>query len=307
MPALARGKPPRKRLGAFDRGPRLGHPRLQLQQTRPRNMGQSKIRVGGDSPVEQRVGPGIGRQQQIDCRNVIADRRLRGGGHRKLETVGPRHAPSFASCGGNGGGARNRLWPGPSAARAIMIRCCDSDANFHELHGFSPIATASSDMPVNSALGAAMERAMLPSRFETPRLVLRPIEHDDAAAIFSGYARDPEVVRYLTWRPHQSLADTEAFIERCLAAPAASERTYMLVDRGNGRGLGAFGLRRPAGHRLDCGYVLSRAYWGARAAGERLGCRYVAPRAYLGRGLKGGGVGGGGGLAMRQAELWRIG
>jgi RimJ/RimL family protein N-acetyltransferase len=59
---------------------------------------------------------------------------------------------------------------------------------------------------------------MLPDRFETTRLILRPIEREDAPAIFTGYAQDPEVVRFLIWRPHQGLAETEAYIARCMAA-----------------------------------------------------------------------------------------
>jgi RimJ/RimL family protein N-acetyltransferase len=52
---------------------------------------------------------------------------------------------------------------------------------------------------------------MLPDRFETTRLTLRPMEREDAPAIFTGYAQDPEVVRFLIWHPHRGLADTEAY------------------------------------------------------------------------------------------------
>ena len=102
---------------------------------------------------------------------------------------------------------------------------------------------------------------MLPERLETERLTLRPISRSDAPAIFVGYAQDPEVVRYVSWRPHQGLSDTETYIARCLAAPADLVRTYALVGRAEGRLLGAFDLRRPEPHRVDCGYVLARPLW----------------------------------------------
>ena len=51
-----------------------------------------------------------------------------------------------------------------------------------------------------------------PNTVETERLVLRVPVASDAEAIFDGYARDPEVVRYLTWRPHRSLTDTRQFL-----------------------------------------------------------------------------------------------
>src|SRR5271165_2498543 len=81
---------------------------------------------------------------------------------------------------------------------------------------------------------------MLPDRLETERLILRPIARGDALAIFAGYAQDPEVARYLIWRPHRRLTETEAYIGRCLAAASARSRTYALVGRTEGRLLGAF-------------------------------------------------------------------
>ena len=50
---------------------------------------------------------------------------------------------------------------------------------------------------------------MLPDRFGTERLILRPIEAADAGAIFTGYAQDPEVVRFLTFRPHRDLGSLQ--------------------------------------------------------------------------------------------------
>ena len=128
---------------------------------------------------------------------------------------------------------------------------------------------------------------MLPDRFDTASLILRPIAEGDAGDIFTGYAQDPEVVRFLTWRPHRDLTDTAAFIAGVLATPADSGRTYVLTRRTDAALLGAFGLRRPAPHRLDCGYVLARPCWGQGLMSEAL--LAVAD------------------WAMRQDAIWRIG
>ena len=128
---------------------------------------------------------------------------------------------------------------------------------------------------------------MLPDRFETTRLILRPIAEGDASAIFTGYAQDPVVVRFLTFRPHQGLTETKAYIARCTAAPTDRSRTYVLTGRAGGRLLGAFELRRPEPHRLDFGYVLARPYWGRGLMTEALA--EVA------------------GWAMHQDAIWRIG
>lgn len=114
---------------------------------------------------------------------------------------------------------------------------------------------------------------MLPEWFDTERLVLRPIAAGDAGAIFAGYAQDPDVLRYLSFRPHRSVADTEAYIARCRATPIANARTYVLTlraDADHTAPIGAFELRRRDMHRLDCGYVLARAWWGRGLMTEAL-------------------------------------
>jgi [ribosomal protein S5]-alanine N-acetyltransferase len=128
---------------------------------------------------------------------------------------------------------------------------------------------------------------MLPEGFQTARLILRPIVKTDASAIFTGYAQHLEVVRFLTFLPHQSISDTEKYVARCEAAPTDKSRSYVLVGRSWGRPMGAFELRRPEAHRLDCGYVLARPYWGRGLMTEVLA--EVA------------------GWAMSQDEVWRIG
>lgn len=128
---------------------------------------------------------------------------------------------------------------------------------------------------------------MLPDSFETARLILRPVAPGDARAIFIGYAQDPDVVRFVMWRPHRALADTEAYIANCLSTPADKSRTYVLIARAEGRLLGSFALRRPDLHRLDCGYVLARQYWGHGLMTEVLS---LAVR-----------------WAMRQNDIWRLG
>ena len=101
---------------------------------------------------------------------------------------------------------------------------------------------------------------MLPDTFHTARLKLRLIVPEDAGSIFDGYAQDATVTRFLIWRPHGSRSDTEAYIAQCIATPPDVSRTYVLTDRTDGDVRSAFALRLAAPHRLDCGYVLARAW-----------------------------------------------
>lgn len=101
-----------------------------------------------------------------------------------------------------------------------------------------------------------------PERFETTNLLLRPLAPGDAPAIFSSYGQDPEVTRFLTWRPHSLLADAERYVAGCLSLSVSKSRTYALVGRSEKRLLGTFELRRLARHRISFGCVLARPYWG---------------------------------------------
>jgi len=47
-----------------------------------------------------------------------------------------------------------------------------------------------------------------PEILETPRLLLRLPVLEDAGAIFRKYAQDPEVTKYLIWRPHENISVT---------------------------------------------------------------------------------------------------
>jgi ribosomal-protein-alanine N-acetyltransferase len=102
---------------------------------------------------------------------------------------------------------------------------------------------------------------MLPDVFETARALLRPVSPGDADAIFSTYAQDEDVTRYLIWRPHRNLGETRSYIQRCIAIPPEVERTYMIVGREDNGIRGAFALRQRAPHRLDCGYILAHQWW----------------------------------------------
>ncbi len=109
---------------------------------------------------------------------------------------------------------------------------------------------------------------MFPDQSETFRLILRPIEANDADAVFEGYAQDPVVSRFLIWRPHSAIAETRAFIAHCLEA--SSSRTYTVVERESGRLIGCLDLRREAPHRIGFGYVLARPWWGMGLMTEAL-------------------------------------
>ena len=112
-----------------------------------------------------------------------------------------------------------------------------------------------------------------PVGWETARLVARRATPDAAAALFEAYAQDPEVARYMIWRPHRDLHETRAFLERCERAwhdGTAFPWTLWMKEDGSVAGMID---ARPAGASVDVGYVLRRSLWRCGLMTEAL--RYV--------------------------------
>ena len=102
----------------------------------------------------------------------------------------------------------------------------------------------------------------LPTQFTTARLTLRKPELADAPALFTTYAQDPAVTRFLVWRPHSNLATTQAYLEHCVAAwQAHTEYCYVLTERAQARLVGMISVR-VRDWSASLGYVLARSAWG---------------------------------------------
>ncbi len=101
-----------------------------------------------------------------------------------------------------------------------------------------------------------------PTHFETHRLILRPPVLEDASTIFEEYAQDPEVTRYLVWRPHPSIEDTQTFLRRCIEAWSKdSAFPWAIAHKETKRLIGMIELRMEQ-FKADLGYVLGRGHWG---------------------------------------------
>lgn len=102
-----------------------------------------------------------------------------------------------------------------------------------------------------------------PHEFNTPRLRLRAVSAGDAPAIFAAYAQDRDVTRYLLWRPHATLQETEAFLARCTREWASgSIFTWVLLAKDTGALIGMIEAN-VSGASAELGYVLARPHWNA--------------------------------------------
>jgi ribosomal-protein-alanine N-acetyltransferase len=95
----------------------------------------------------------------------------------------------------------------------------------------------------------------------TARLFLRPYEAGDAAPMFQNWAADPEVTKYLTWPPYESLEQVEEWIRYKLIYQAAP-RHYGWIIALRGKTIGTIDLVDEfADGGFEIGYCLGRKYW----------------------------------------------
>ena len=110
-----------------------------------------------------------------------------------------------------------------------------------------------------------------PERLETARLILRRPSLGDAHSIFTRYASDADVTRYLAWPRHQSIESTRVFLGfsdlEWASWPAGP---YLIESRAAGTLLGSTGLGFETLEQAATGYVLARDAWGNGYATEAL-------------------------------------
>jgi ribosomal-protein-alanine N-acetyltransferase len=92
-----------------------------------------------------------------------------------------------------------------------------------------------------------------------PRVRLRAPTLDDADLLFERMASDPEVSRFMSWRPHRDVGETRRVITEIFNV--GGETTWLIEMRGGHGPIGLCGWRRPQPHIIDFGYYLGRPWW----------------------------------------------
>ncbi len=116
-----------------------------------------------------------------------------------------------------------------------------------------------------------------PELLESSRLLYRRPLAADAEAVFSRYASDPEITRFMSFRTHESLRETREFLswsdaewERWPAGP------YLVISRETNTLVGSTGLSFETPTRAMTGYIFARDSWGVGYAREALHMMGVA-------------------------------
>ena len=105
--------------------------------------------------------------------------------------------------------------------------------------------------------------------FRTNRLVLRRITMADAEAIFTTYAQDLDVTRYVVWQPHRDISETREFLQRCAFGWETGREFTWAICLPAGPLIGSMALQIDD-FKAQTGYVLAQPYWGNGYASEAL-------------------------------------
>lgn len=99
---------------------------------------------------------------------------------------------------------------------------------------------------------------------ETQRLILRRFELSDAEAMFSNWASDTEVTKYLTWPTHTDASVSKAVIDSWLPLyenPNHYSWAIILKDIGEPIGSIAAVEQREDTNMVHIGYCIGRKWW----------------------------------------------
>lgn len=117
---------------------------------------------------------------------------------------------------------------------------------------------------------ASAEKFKPAKEIETERLLIRRLQLADAPHIFA-YAKDPEVVKFLSFNAHTSVQDTVDYVRYARQAWQLDEEyVYGIVNKADGQFLGTIGFENEGG-KACLGYVIAKDYWNKGYTSEAAG------------------------------------
>ncbi|MBQ7505777.1 MAG: GNAT family N-acetyltransferase [Lachnospiraceae bacterium] len=110
-------------------------------------------------------------------------------------------------------------------------------------------------------------------KIETHRLILRRFKTEDAEDMFHNWASDPEVTRFLTWPPHESIEASKDLLKIWVDSYEDSGFFNWAIEyRETEQVVGSISVVRLNENidAADIGYCMSRALWGKGLMPEAL-------------------------------------
>lgn len=98
----------------------------------------------------------------------------------------------------------------------------------------------------------------------TERLRLRPLRMDDISDVFE-YASNSDIATYTVWEPHETIQDSELFVQSILNQYEREEvAAYGIEFKEERKVIGTCGfiMHDEQSHKAELAYALSPKYWG---------------------------------------------
>ena len=99
---------------------------------------------------------------------------------------------------------------------------------------------------------------------ETDRLFLRQLLPEDAEQMYTNWASDPEVTRFLRWEPHKNAEETRELLTAwALLYPNGDYYEWGIVEKATGQVFGTIGIFTSSSaepemrHRLGSSWMIS--------------------------------------------------
>lgn len=78
---------------------------------------------------------------------------------------------------------------------------------------------------------------------ETERLILRRLTPEDAGMMYTNWANDPQVTKYLRWEPHKNAEETRELLTAwALLYPNGDYYEWGIVEKATGQVFGSIGI-----------------------------------------------------------------
>ena len=102
-------------------------------------------------------------------------------------------------------------------------------------------------------------------KIETERLILRRARMEDAESMFQNWAKDPEVTKFLTWPPHESLEISKLVLSDWVASYERNDFYQWMIalkeDECNPIGSISVVSYDEKVNKMEIGYCIGKPWW----------------------------------------------
>jgi ribosomal-protein-alanine N-acetyltransferase len=102
-------------------------------------------------------------------------------------------------------------------------------------------------------------------QIQTPRLLLRAAQQDDASGLFKAFS-DPEVMQYWSTLPHAAVSETSTWLSKMIASHQNGTTDFIIHHIATNTAIGKIGIWQDS----EIGFMIAREFWRKGIVSEAL-------------------------------------